>query len=201
MQVLPHSIYMEVTPNPATMKFVSNRYIVTDINNSYEYTSADQCADSLLAQQLFRFPFVKSVFMAGNFITVTKSEAVEWADIQLELKDFVAEFLNSGKEAVTINEEPAATIADADSTTSETPKELTELEQKIVDVLDEYIRPAVANDGGAIEFNSFKDGTVEVILRGSCSGCPSSTMTLKNGIETLMTRMIPEVQKVEALNG
>ena len=198
--MLPHSIYMEETPNPATMKFVSNRYIVPDVNRSFEFTSADQCQNSLLAQRLFQFPFVTGVFMAGNFITVTKSDLVEWPNIQKEVKAFITEFLNEGNEAVFIEEESNGETAKAGETEVET-KELTELEQKIVDILDEYIKPAVANDGGAIEFNSFKEGTVEVILRGSCSGCPSSTMTLKNGIETLLGRMVPEVQKVEAING
>ncbi len=198
--MLPHSVYMEQTPNPATMKFVSNRYLVPDLNFSFEYIKAEDTADSPLAAKLFQFPFVAGVFIAGNFVTVTKIEGIDWVDIQLELRDFITEFLNGGGEAILADSLPK--VNEEDSTPSNEPeREYNELEMKIIDILDEYVRPAVANDGGAIEFSSFKDGTVEVVLKGSCSGCPSSTVTLKNGIETMLTRMVPEVERVEALNG
>lgn len=189
----PVIIYAESTPNPATMKFVANRPLVEE--RSVEYTDSSTAKGSPLATELFRFPFVKGVYIANNFVTITKTSAVEWVEVMNELREYVKEFLDSGKTPV--EEMP-----------KETPKDITqqaeltgsEAENKIIEILEEYIKPAVEQDGGEIAFRSFEDGVVNVVLRGSCSGCPSSTLTLKAGIEQLLKRMVPGVESVVAEN-
>ena len=203
----PYTIYAEMTPNPNSMKFVSNRWLVTN-DKSYEILANQRVGGpSPLAEKLFSFPFINGVFIAGNFVSVTKSDAIEWQDVLLELRDFISEYLNS-EGAVVIREEFLNT-SDENSTDTENStitntssnKEYTDFEKKIAEILDEYIKPAVESDGGAIELDSFEDGVVKVILKGSCSGCPSSTMTLKHGIESMLKNMLPEVKEVEAING
>ena len=199
----PHSMYAEGTPNPSTMKFVSNRWLITN-NKSYEVL-VDQRAGGLspLAEKLFSFPFVNGVFISANFVTISKSNAVEWNDVVIELRDFITNYLNSDDNVV-INEEilksDEKAIANEEIETSSN-NDITEIDQKIIDALDEYIRPVVETDGGAIEFDSFEFGVVKVVLKGACSGCPSSAMTLKGSIESLLKNMIPEVQEVMAING
>ena len=197
----PVIIYAESTPNPASMKFVANRILVEN-GATAQYLSKAETKGSPLAAKLFDFPFVKSVFMTSNFITVLKTDAVEWMDITLELRDFIRMYISEGNPVIT---ELPTTEMPVDNT-FENKKELftehtapaTEVEVKIVEVLEEYIRPAVENDGGSITFKSFKDGIVTVQLRGSCSGCPSSTITLKAGIEALLKKMVPDVKEVVA---
>ncbi len=199
----PHSMYAEGTPNPNTMKFVSNRWLITD-DNSYEVLADQRTGGpSPLAEKLFSFPFVNGVFIAANFVTVSKSNAVEWNDVVIELRDFITNYLNSDDNVVIREEflktdEPNSS-EDVKGETSQ--KELTDIEKKIVDTLNEYIKPVVETDGGAIEFDSFDYGIVKVVLKGACSGCPSSTMTLKGSIESLLKNMIPEVNEVVAING
>lgn len=204
----PYTVYAEMTPNPNTMKFVSNRWLVTN-DKSYEILANQRVGGpSPLAEKLFNFPFINGVFIAANFVTLTKSDIIEWQDVVMELRDFITDYLNS-EEGVVIREEflnPAKeeviTETSSDNTvqTSEN-KNFTDFEQKIVEILDEYIKPAVESDGGAIELDSYSNGVVKVVLKGSCSGCPSSTMTLKAGIEQMLKNMLPEVQSVEAING
>ena len=201
----PYTIYAEMTPNPNSMKFVSNRWLVTN-DKSYEILADQRVGGpSPLAEKLFSFPFINGVFIAGNFVSVTKSEAIEWQDVLLELRDFISEYLNS-EGAVVIREEflnaPEEDSKENTSTEHSTSKkEYTDFEKRIAEILDEYIKPAVESDGGAIELDSFENGVVKVILKGSCSGCPSSTMTLKHGIESMLKNMLPEVKEVEAING
>src|SRR5690606_8356519 len=140
---------------------------------------------SPLAEKLFNFPFVNGVFISANYITITKSEAIEWQDVIMELRDFISNFMNAeGAIAITqehLVAEAKTEVKNADGSTSSISKtgaNLTDFEHKIIEILDEYIKPAVENDGGAIEFDSYVDGVVKVILKGSCSGCPSSTVTL-----------------------
>jgi len=197
----PVIIYAESTPNPASMKFVANRILVEN-NATAQYLSKAETQGSPLAAKLFDFPFVKSVFMTANFITVLKTDAVEWMDITLELRDFIRNYISDGHPV--INELPKTEMP-VDNTFEKTQELFTEhsapkneIEVKIVEVLEEYIRPAVENDGGSITFKSFTDGIVTVQLRGSCSGCPSSTITLKAGIEVLLKKMIPDVKEVIA---
>lgn len=205
--ITPYTMYAEMTPNPNTMKFVANRWLVTN-DKSYEVLANERVGGpSPLAEALFNFPFVNGVFIAGNFVTITKSEAIEWQDIMIELRDFISNFLNTeGNEIIReafLNAEPEEEVVSTNDTTSNaTPKTtLTDFDKKIVGILDEYIKPAVESDGGAIEFHSYEEGIVKVVLKGACSGCPSSTATLKGGIESLLKSMLPEVKEVEAING
>jgi Fe-S cluster biogenesis protein NfuA len=197
----PVIIYAESTPNPSSMKFVANQMLVMD-GGTAQYLSRAESAGSLLAQKLFEFPFVKAVFMASNFVTVTKTDNVSWDDITFELRDFIRVYISEGGKIIT--EMPKQEVA-VDSTFKEKKEVFTEhkspennVEVKIIEVLEQYIRPAVEGDGGSITFRDFKDGIVTVEMRGACSGCPSSTLTLKAGIEGLLKRMIPEVTEVVA---
>ena len=200
-KIAPHIIYAEMTPNPTVMKFCSNRLLVPN-GKTYEIDATQRIGSrSPLAEKLFQFPFINSVFLAENFVSITINKSVDWNDIMLELRQFITEYLNNGGEV--IREIENVSNSERENTKSETPgtenKPLSETEQKIVALLDEYVRPAVQQDGGAIDFHSYNDGVVKVVLKGSCSGCPSSIITLKNGIEQLLKSMMPEVKSVEAL--
>jgi Fe-S cluster biogenesis protein NfuA len=194
VQEIPYVIYAEGTPNPASMKFVANKQLLVS-GATAEYISAGETADAPLARKLFQFPFVKRVFISSNYITVTKSDGVEWDEILLELRSFMVDYLNKGN--AIISKLPERQVA-RDSSFKETVSVHTQhsapgndVENKIIEVLEQYIRPAVENDGGLITFKELKDGVVTVQMRGSCSGCPSSTMTLKAGIEALLKRLLP----------
>jgi Fe-S cluster biogenesis protein NfuA len=203
----PVTIYAEMTPNPNTMKFVADHMLVNP-GDVVEFLSAlDAKGNSTLAEALFNFPFVTRIFITQNFVTVYKNNLVEWSDISLELREFIREWLS-------VNEEPVQNIPELEiletvseskqkTTTNIAPVINTEMDQKIVDLINEYIQPAVEQDGGAIHFQSFDtdSGQVTVILKGSCSGCPSSTATLKGGVENLLKTHIPEITEVVALNG
>jgi Fe-S cluster biogenesis protein NfuA len=197
----PIIIYAESTPNPASMKFVANQLLVQN-GATAQYLTKSETKGSPLAAKLFEFPFVKAVFITANFVTVSKTDTVQWEDITLELRDFIRVYINGGNPIIT---ELPKTEMLVDNT-FEVKKEAftehfapsTEIEVKIVEILEQYIRPAVEGDGGSIIFKNFSDGIVTVQLRGSCSGCPSSAITLKAGIEGLLKRMIPEVNEVVA---
>lgn len=195
----PIIVYAESTPNPSSMKFVANQLMVQD-GATAQYLSKEETKGAPLAQKLFEFPFVKAVFLASNFVTVSKTDAVQWEDVTQELRDFVRVYLNEGKPVIT--ELPKQEVA-VDNTFTAKKEVFTEhaaptneVEVKIVEILEQYIRPAVEGDGGSITFKSYVDGIVTVQMRGACSGCPSSTVTLKAGIEGLLKRMIPEVKEV-----
>jgi NFU1 iron-sulfur cluster scaffold homolog, mitochondrial len=180
-------IYLESNPNPNSLKFVVNEVLIPE-GLSFDFPTPTEAEEAPLAQELFMYPFVDRVFYANNFVTVTKKEDVEWMEIQETLKNHIKTFLESGKLIL-------------DMKAPEAPEqEETETVKKIKTILDEYIRPAVEQDGGAITFHSYLDKQVTVMLQGSCSGCPSSTVTLKAGIENLFKKMMPEeVESVEAL--
>ena len=178
------NVYTETTPNPATMKFLVNKLL---LNGSADYATKASAESSPFAKELYKFNFVNGVFFASNFVTITKTEDAEWADIEPILKEFVKGAVES--------ELKVQDIANSDEAPS---FEGSETEIKIQQILHDYVRPAVEQDGGAISFKSFTEGLVTVELRGSCSGCPSSTFTLKAGIESLLKRMVPEVQEVVA---
>lgn len=181
-------IYLESNPNPNSLKFVVNEMLVPE-GMSFDFPSPIEAEEAPLAQELFMYPFVDRVFYMSNFVTVTKKDDVEWIEIQEIIKNHIKNFLESGK-----------LILDMKAPVAESAEEETESVKKIKTILDEYIRPAVEQDGGAITFHSFKDKKVTVMLQGSCSGCPSSTITLKAGIENLFKKMMPEeVESVEAL--
>jgi len=178
------NIYLEANPNPNSLKFVSDEMLVEPGKN-YDFPDVESAQNAPLAEELFQFDYVRRVFYMSNFITVTKDEEKQWIEIQDELKAHIKNYLESGKP-----------LLNATEMVSEL--EETEMDLKIKSLLDEYIKPAVEQDGGAIEYKSFDDGVVKVFLQGSCSGCPSATVTLKSGIENLLKSMIPEVKSVEA---
>jgi NFU1 iron-sulfur cluster scaffold homolog, mitochondrial len=183
-------IYLESNPNPNSLKFVVNFMLVPE-GKSYDFPDMASAQGAPLALELFdTFPFVERVFYMSNFITVTKSADVEWDDIKNNIKDFIKDYIESDQPLLEEDDENIEVAIDG-----------SELEMKIRGILDEYIRPAVEQDGGAISFHSYEDGVVKVLLQGSCSGCPSSIFTLKAGIENLLKRFIPEVKAVEAING
>ena len=199
--IAPHNIYAESTPNPATMKFVSTRYLVID-GQVYEYGLEDDLENSPLASKLLNFPFISKVFIASNFVTITKTDIIEWEDVIHQLRDFIGDFLNSN--GVVIKKSSTEIEPELKKSTIATPKRevLEGIDAKIADILDEYIRPAVESDGGAIHFHSYDEGKVSVVLKGACSGCPSSTMTLKAGIENMLKEMLPgQINEVIAING
>ena len=186
----PVIVYIESTPNPASMKFVVNKFLLEE--GSVEYTSPDQTGNSPLAKQLFGFSDVNGVFITSNFITVTKSAEADWYDISPILREFIKGYMESGDPVFT---GPRIQVADPaiERTTTQS-----DLETKIIETLEEYVKPAVEQDGGAIHFKSFEEGKVTVVLKGACSGCPSSSVTLKAGIENLLKQMLPEVKEVVA---
>lgn len=195
---VPINIYSESTPNPATMKFVANTLFVKG-PGTVEFTSPDQTEKAPLAARLFSFPFITGIFFSGNFITLTKNDSVEWIEVTNELRDYITNYLTAGYPVFEEDpEQKEAVITKTQDAHLPPPVPETEQEKQIVTILEEYIRPAVESDGGAIDFRSYEDGKLTVTLKGACSGCPSSMVTLKNGIETLFQRMMPEVKEVVA---
>lgn len=195
---IPVTVYAESTPNPAAMKFVANIGLIKD--TSVEYTSKAQAKGSPLALKLFEFPFVSGIFMAANFVSVTKNNSVEWESITMELRDFIREFLTNGGQPITeLPEKSVEETKPEKAATAVSGKANPVIDGKIISILEQYVRPAVEQDGGNIQFKSFEDGKVNVLLQGACSGCPSSTLTLKSGIEALLKKMVPEVQEVVAV--
>ena len=187
------SIYTEMTPNPETMKFVANKLLYP--GKSIDFQDESQAAPSPLAKELFSFPFIKSVFIASNFVTLTKTPDTEdWQDVIPSVKQFLKDYLENGEPIV--NEDEVAKIKQ--DTGNIILSNDTDVVKRIKELLDNYVRPAVEMDGGAIQFKSYNEGTVNLMLQGSCSGCPSSMVTLKAGIEGMMKRMIPEVKEVVA---
>jgi Fe-S cluster biogenesis protein NfuA len=195
----PVMIYTEQTPNPETLKFVTNRMLYKGTADFRDAESAKEW--SPLAIALFEMPFVKGVYICNNFVTITKEFNYEWQDIMLKAKEFVKK---SVEEGITIlNEGYAESLEALASTQTEKTysAEDSEIVQRIKELIDTYVKPAVEMDGGNIEFVAFEQGVVTVRLQGSCSGCPSSTVTLKSGIEGMLQRMVPEVKEVVAEMG
>jgi len=182
------NLYMEANPNPNSLKFVAN-YMLVEEGTSYDYPDLESAREAPLALELFKFDYVERVFYMSNFVTVTKSPDVEWLEVQDEIRQLITKHLQEEKPLLSADSETSDDSNDIDSTS---------LESKIKNVLDEYVRPAVEMDGGAIQFHSFENGVVKLLLQGACSGCPSSTITLKSGIENLLKRMVPEVKEVLA---
>ena len=198
------TVYAESTPNPKVMKFVANRAIIQ--GDSVEFMNIDEAMSSPLAIKLFHFPFIKEVFIAKNFVSLTKYEMMEWEDVVIEIREFIREYLAAGGVVVNEAEENSSKTepSEVEKTVLEEvkPEELGEVETRIVDILEEYVAPAVESDGGNIKFISYEEGKVSVLLQGACSGCPSSTVTLKQGIESILKKMLPTlVTEVVAING
>ena len=196
---VPVTVYAESTPNPSVLKFVANKKLVA---SSHEFTSIDAANYSPMATALFHFPFVKGVFLDENYVSVTKYDVAEWSDITLELREFIRSYIEDSKKIINEN------TVQAKKKTSEAQdrkyEELDDTSKEIINILEEYVKPAVASDGGNIEFQSYNAETkkVSVILQGACSGCPSSTFTLKSGIENMLRDMMKgRVETVEAING
>ncbi len=195
------TVYAEVTPNPSTMKFVASKKIVGD---TYEFKNIDEAKNAPLALALFQFPYVRQVFIDENYVSVSKYEVAEWEDITLELRELIRNFIADGKELVSHEAKSINKVAHPEAIEENATENLDDISKEIIAILDEYVKPAVASDGGNILFKSYEpdSGTVNVILQGACSGCPSSTFTLKNGIETMLKNMMGEkVNEVVALNG
>jgi Fe-S cluster biogenesis protein NfuA len=191
------TVYAEMTPNPATMRFVSNRMLLVD-DRLLEFRSPEETEKvSPFAEKIFNLPFVTGVFISSNFVTVTKNDIVTWDLVQLELREYIQEYLNEDGRVV-YEDAPAQALADANERASTHAEAKSEDDKKIIQALEEYITPAVEADGGHIAFRSFNDGIVTVSLRGSCSGCPSSMITLKQGIENLLKHEVPGVREVVA---
>ena len=186
---IPVSLYAEATPNPNVMKFTANKILVDE--GIYEFNNRAEAIDSPLAIELFGFSFVDSIFISNNFVSVSKkANSIDWSDIVMEMREFIRDYLLDG--GVIIKENAQA----KDENTivqhkEELNRKFTEIEQKIADLLDEFVRPAVEQDGGFISLKKFEDGVVTVSLQGACSGCPSSSQTLKGGIEGLLKKMMP----------
>ena len=191
---VPISIYAESTPNPSVMKFVVNKRLT---DSSVEYKNIDQAKQASLALELFNFSYVKEIFVSENYISITKDDSKDWNNIVLELREFILRALEMNK-VLTNNFNSKKNI----SKKKKTPR--SKIEKKIISILEEYVKPAVASDGGDIIFDSYQkvNKNVNVILQGACSGCPSSTITLKNGIENILKDMLPgEINSVNAING
>lgn len=195
---IPVSIYAEMTPNPDVMKFVANRML---LDGMVEFKNKEEAVDSPIAMQLFAFPFIKELFITENYISITKNNSVEWFDVSLELRNEISALLKKG---LAIVKEGVEIQNNAFSTNQTAQKQYSDDETAIKSLLDEYVKPAVVSDGGNIELIEYisETKTVHVLLQGACSGCPSSTITLKNGIETMLKQFLPEkVDHVEAING
>ena len=194
----PITVYGETTPNPSALKFVVSRMLT---KNPVEYKNIDQTASSPLAKELFKFPYVKEVFIDENYISVTKYDINDWQEITLEVRTFIKQFIENG--GTVLDESLIEVATKNDVTKDENFDKLDVTSQQIINILEEYVKPAVAADGGNIAFDSYNedDKTVKVILQGACSGCPSSTFTLKSGIENMLKSMLnDEAIKVEAIN-
>tara|TARA_X000001036_G_scaffold156028_1_gene148265 strand:+ start:1296 stop:2213 length:918 start_codon:yes stop_codon:yes gene_type:complete len=192
---IPVSIYAESTPNPSVMKFVANKKLVSE---SIEFKNIDEAKNSPFAQKLFHFAYVKEVFMSENYVSITKFDINSWEEVVMEIREFIRAFIEKGN--TIIERYPSANNNKEFASHSKNDP----LEHQIVSILDEYIKPAVASDGGNIQFDSYDPikKSVQVILQGACSGCPSSTLTLKNGIENMLKEMIPgKIENVVAING
>ena len=192
----PITIYAESTPNPEVLKFVANRTLA---NTMYEFKNKNETVFAPLANELFNFPFVKEVFMNTNYISITKKNNYTWQEFSNELREFIRNYIEDNK---TIFKDEILQKQEQTNQLTED-RDYSEIEKEIIPILNEYIRPAVEGDGGNIAFDSYNidTKTVKVILQGACSGCPSSTVTLKNGIENMLREMLNgKVEYVEALN-
>jgi Fe-S cluster biogenesis protein NfuA len=193
----PLDVYAEATPNPEALKFVVNQQLFT--NQALDFRKPEETTNAPLAKALFEFEFVDGVFFMNNFISITKKADYQWVELIPKLRSFLHDYIQNGNELVSneLLQDQQAT----NDTASQNDGESDGPEAQIKQILEEHVKPAIEMDGGAIHFKSFEDGVVKVVLKGSCSGCPSSTVTLKNGIEGLLKQVVPGVESVEAEEG
>ncbi len=194
----PVNVYGETTPNPAALKFVVSKMLT---KNAVEFKNIDQTSASPLAKELFKFPYVKEIFIDENYISITKYDINEWQEITLELRSFIKQYIENG--GIVLDESYIASNTASETVKAQEFDNLDTTSQQIINILEEYVKPAVQADGGNIAFDSYneKEKLVKVILQGACSGCPSSTFTLKSGIENMLKSMLnDESIKVEAVN-
>lgn len=206
---VPVSIYAEMTPNPAVLKFVANKRLLE--MDSVEFKNIEEAKPSPLASRLFHFPFVKEIFISSNYIAISKYDIIEWHEVTLEIREIIRDYLAQGNSIIdealiqktNDTEGVSATEPIAYIHPDEKPQaDWDSIDEKIVSLLDEYVKPAVESDGGNIKFLNHQEGVVSVLLQGACSGCPSSTATLKNGIENMLQQMLPgQITAVQAVNG
>jgi len=190
---IPVMIYTESTPNPNTLKFVTNKALL--LNDAVEFQNIDETNEAPLAKALFGFEGVTNVFISNNFVTISKTDDLLWTEIMIPIKDFLKNYIDESKTILNENYvKPTKTATNAIS------EDDSDVDIRIKGALDKYVKPAVEMDGGNISFVKFEDGKLTLQLQGSCSGCPSSTVTLKQGIENLLKRFVPEVQEVVAEN-
>jgi len=202
-RTVPVTVYAEMTPNPDVMKFVANK--VLNPGAPLDYSSSDDTSGCPLAAAILNFPFVENVFVSSNYVSVMKNDKIEWDMVMIETRQFISDYIGQGNEI--IKEDALQPHAIKEDQLKEKNGDAvrfnvstSDLDEKIIDALNEFIRPAVESDGGSIDFVKFDNGIVKVALRGACSGCPSSTVTLKQGIEGLLCRMFPEVKEVESVS-
>ena len=196
---VPVTVYAESTPNPAVLKFVANKKLVTA---TFEFNSIEEAKLSPLATELFHFPFVKSVFIEDNYISVSKYDIAKWEDVTMQVREQIRNFITQGKDIVSPNAKEI--LKKTTEALDKTFEDYDDTSKEIINILEEYVKPAVASDGGNIMFQSYdpNEKSVKVVLQGACSGCPSSTFTLKNGIENMLKEMLKgKVETVEAING
>ncbi|MCB0443602.1 MAG: NifU family protein, partial [Flavobacterium sp.] len=194
----PITIYAETTPNPSVLKFVANKMLTS---KTAEFKNIDEAFPSTLAKELFKFSFVKEIFMDENYISITKHNSFDWQEVSNEVRMFIKEYIENGNEI--INESLLISVPKNEKQTNSNFDSLDATSQQIINILEEYVKPAVQADGGNILFDSYdeNDKRVKVVLQGACSGCPSSTFTLKNGIENMLKDMLKDESiKVEAIN-
>jgi NFU1 iron-sulfur cluster scaffold homolog, mitochondrial len=190
----PVMLYTEQTPNPETLKYVTNRLLYRGIA---DFKEKDLAAEwSPMANSLMQLPYVKAVYFSNNFVTLTKEFNYEWTDIMLKLKEFIKDFIENGGVIVNEGYENFMAQQSEQNNAAQFTGEDGEIAKKVKELIDTYVKPAVEMDGGNIEFKAFDKGKVYVVMQGSCSGCPSSSVTLKSGIEGMLKRMVPEVTEV-----
>ena len=192
------TVYAESTPNPNALKFVSNKVLVPGL---YEFSSIEEAKASPFATALFQFPFIKNVFMEKNYVSITKFDIVEWEEVTLQIREFIKTYVEDGK--TILNDDAPQQLNKTEEAIEKKFEALDDMSKTIVNILEEYVKPAVASDGGNIEFKSYDETTkkVQVLLQGACSGCPSSTFTLKNGIENMLKQMLNDnAITVDAIN-